>query len=63
MSNHTHEGMGHPHAKKPIHHDWKYWTAAVLVLAAILVYILSLDEAIKPGADKLQQKVPAAVAP
>ncbi len=53
----------HEHGKKSsskIHHDWRFW-AVILMLVAIGIYVLTLDESIAPGGDG--QTVPAAGAP
>ena len=44
-----HNHQTHPNAKKPIHHDWKFWVAIVLMLAAMGAYIMSDDESLQPG--------------
>ena len=41
--------QSHPHEKKPIHHDWRFWTAIVLMLAAMGYYVLSDNEFLQPG--------------
>ncbi len=59
---HSHSDS-HEHGKKhgaKIHHDWRFW-AVILMLVAIGIYVLTLDESIAPGGDG--QKVPAAAAP
>jgi hypothetical protein len=47
-------------ANKPWHQDWKTWTAIVLMLAAMLVYVFSVDESVGPGADETGVQTPAA---
>ncbi len=32
-----------------IHKDWRAWTVVGLMLVAIVVYVLSMDESIVPG--------------
>mgnify|MGYP001818369038 FL=1 len=58
MSKHKkpHHGNDHHHGEhakstkpKLIHHDWRAWTALALMLLAIIGYILSLDESLRPG--------------
>ena len=44
--------------KKMIHHDWRFWTAIVLMLLAMVGYVLSLDESLPPGGGE-QPEVPA----
>jgi hypothetical protein len=60
---HDHKHSGHDHhgnqpRKRPIHHNWWFWAAVVLMLGAMLVYIMSDDEAIGPGGTG--EQVPAA---
>ena len=58
MSKHkpTHHGHDHHHSehgstknKKRIHHDWRFWTAVVLMLLAMAAYVFSFDESLRPG--------------
>jgi Ca2+/H+ antiporter len=59
---HDHHGS-HAHAKqKKIHHDWRFWVlivAVVLMLLAMAMYVLSLDESLRPGAGG-EPEIPAA---
>ena len=41
---HRHSGTGQPH--KSLRKDWRMWVAVVLMLAAIVVYVLSLDDSL-----------------
>jgi anti-sigma-K factor RskA len=58
---------GHPHAQEHKHHkagwkphrDWRVWTVALMLLA-MAVYVLTLNESIWPGGGPA---VPAAPAP
>ena len=43
--------------KKGIHKDWRAWTAVVLMLAAMVVYVLSFDESLQPEGDTEQVPV------
>jgi hypothetical protein len=44
-----------------MHRDWKMWIGVTLMLVAISVYVLSLNESLRPGpGGRLQQPVPAA---
>jgi len=40
----------HNHApargRRPFHKDWRVWTGIVLMLAAITIYVLSLDDSL-----------------
>lgn len=41
----------HKHAqpqKNGVHKDWRIWTAIVLMLAAMVAYVMSGDEQIRP---------------
>jgi hypothetical protein len=56
MSHHHH----HPHeghsdgshnqrsAKKPLHHDWRFYAAGLCILVALVIYLLSGDLAFQP---------------
>ncbi len=70
MKRHNHRtgGAGHGHndkrghappKKKGIHKDWRAWTAVVLMLAAMVIYVLSFDESLQPGVD-IEQETPVA---
>jgi hypothetical protein len=58
-----HDHHGHEHHQVPWsqrwHKDWRLWTVVVLMLVAMAVYVLSLDESIAPGGGE-QPAVPAA---
>jgi hypothetical protein len=45
-----------------LHKDWRTWVVIGLMLAAIGIYVLTLDEAVQPGPAP-QTGVPAAGAP
>jgi len=34
--------------KKQLHKDWRAWVVIVLMLAAIAIYVLTLDDSIEP---------------
>jgi hypothetical protein len=38
-----------PNGKTKIHHDWRFWVAISLMLLAMLAYVLSFDESLRPG--------------
>ena len=54
---HHHHGGSQKHTprenQKPqgrrLHKDWRLWVAVVLMLAAILIYVLTLDDARRTG--------------
>jgi hypothetical protein len=51
MSHHTHHesgGHSHPPAGRKLHQDWRFIVAVVLMLIAMVVYVLTLDEAVVP---------------
>lgn len=58
---------GHAHDHKPhhgpfwtrAHRDWRTWVIVALMLVAMAVYVLSLDESLVPGGGE-QPAVPAA---
>jgi len=40
----------HPQRKdRKLHRDWRIWLAVVLMLGAMAIYLLTMDEAIVPG--------------
>jgi len=46
---HHHAGHGHDGPrKKPFHKDWRLWVVVALMLLGIIVYILTLDESVRP---------------
>jgi hypothetical protein len=42
---------------KRAHHDWKFWVALLLMLAAMFIYVKSNDLSVRPN-NQIQQKVP-----
>ena len=62
---HSHpHGHEHPHgpAWKRLHRDWRAWVVVFLMLAAMAAYVLSDNEALRPGGG-VGQPVPAAPGP
>ncbi len=58
-SPHGHNGgTGIPYWKR-MHRDWRFWTALLLMLAAMAAYLLSGNEALRPNGT-LHSAVPAA---
>jgi hypothetical protein len=58
MTQHSHEhSERHRHTRsaedesgtKKFHKDWRVWLAVVIMLAAIIVYVLTLDDSIVPA--------------
>jgi hypothetical protein len=56
MSNQSHL-RSHPHGTEPgkpngrkLHRDWRVWLGVILMLIAMAAYVLTMDEAIVPGA-------------
>jgi len=41
---HRHPETGQP--RKKLHKDWRMWVAVALMLAAIMIYVLSLDDSL-----------------
>jgi hypothetical protein len=68
MSDHTkHPHHSHDHDErsntganrgKGIHRDWRLWTAVVLMLGAMAIYVATMDEALVPGVG-VEAEVPA----
>jgi hypothetical protein len=56
-SDHEHHG-NQPKRNRPIHHNWWFWAAIVLMLGAMVTYVMTMNEAIGPGGKG--QEVPAA---
>jgi len=48
----------HP-AKRGIHRDWRLWAVVIVMLAAMGIYLATMDEAVAPGV-KSGPEVPAA---
>ena len=42
---------------KRAHHDWKFWIAILLMLAAMVMYVKTNDLSVRPH-NKIQQRVP-----
>jgi hypothetical protein len=40
---------GKPHRRR-LHKDWRAWLVVALMLAAVIIYVLTLDESILPFA-------------
>jgi hypothetical protein len=59
-SNADHKHHNHQtHPKRPLHQDWRLWTVVVVMLVAMAVYVMTMDEAVAPGV-KPGAQVPAA---
>jgi uncharacterized integral membrane protein len=42
-----HHGHSEPEIpRKKVHKDWRVWAAVVLMLAAIMIYVLTLDDSL-----------------
>jgi len=52
--------QGHRPYWKRAHHDWKFWVALFLMLAAMIIYVMSDDLALRPHR-QAQQPLPGAV--
>jgi hypothetical protein len=54
--NHNHSGS-HRHVRednaesnsKKLHKDWRLWLAVIIMLAAAIIYVLTLDDSIVPA--------------
>jgi len=54
-----HNHQTHPRQNRPIHHDWRFWVAVILMLAGMGYYVMSDDLSLQPGGGEGPQ-VPAA---
>ena len=45
---------------QPIHKDWRAWTVVIIMLVAMAVYVMTLDESFFPGEPQEAPPVPAA---
>ena len=68
--NHKHSGSekhNHEHKEKTgirnLHKDWRTWVVVGLMLAAISMYVLTLDDSVIPGAKITTQGQAAKPAP
>lgn len=62
MNQHKHDHKDtrrHPKPKQGLHTDWRLWGIVALMLGAMLIYVLSDDEAIQPGDPNPVPAVPA----
>ena len=59
--NHPHDHQHPPKGPwwKQVHRDWRFWTGVILMIMAMVVYVLSLDESMRPWGT-IAPKVPAA---
>jgi energy-coupling factor transporter transmembrane protein EcfT len=44
MADHSHKHS----SRRKLHRDWRAWLALLLMLAAIVMYVLTLDDSIVP---------------
>ena len=51
---------GHVPYWKRAHSDWRFWIGVLLMFAAMIIYVMSLDLAVRPGVPRAQP-IPAAV--
>jgi ABC-type nickel/cobalt efflux system permease component RcnA len=68
--NHEHAGAGkhaHQHKEKTgirnLHKDWRTWLAVGLMLAAIAIYVLTLDDSVVPVVQTGNQSQTATTTP
>jgi ABC-type nickel/cobalt efflux system permease component RcnA len=55
-----HHGHHHTSKRRPLHKDWRAWLVVGLMLAAMAMYVLSVDESIQPGDPQAGERMPAA---
>jgi len=46
MKQHHHRNPDSEQPRKEIHKDWRMWVAVILMLAAIMIYVLTLDDSL-----------------
>jgi hypothetical protein len=46
MTQQHHGRSGSEKQRKKVHKDWRVWAAVVLMLAAIIIYVLTLDDSL-----------------
>ena len=57
-----HHDHGHPPRKRGAHKDWRAWLVVILMLAAMWMYLRTMDESIQPGGE-MKPGMPAAPGP
>jgi hypothetical protein len=62
MENKHNYHRSHGPAWKRLHRDWRAWVVVLLMLAAMVIYVLSDNESLRPGGGT-RQPVPAAPGP
>jgi hypothetical protein len=60
---HHHDQHHHAHKRKGIHRDWRAWLVVGLMLLAMIIYVLTMDESWQPFGNKPGQAMPAAPGP
>lgn len=58
-SHHKHHAEKKP-PRKGLHKDWRGWLALVLMLAAIGIYVLTLDDSVQPEISVTNATLPPA---
>ncbi len=48
-THHDHQEHGHSHRRRGPHKDWRVVTAVVLMLGAMVIYLMTMDESEVPG--------------
>lgn len=56
---HPQHGSSNGHGPWRPHKDWRFWVAVVLMIAAMVVYVMSMDESLRPWGG-VTQPMPAA---
>jgi hypothetical protein len=46
MTQHHHRNPDSEQPRKEIHKDWRMWMAVILMLAAVMIYVLTLDDSL-----------------
>lgn len=65
VGDHGHHNPGHERRgglhSRGLHKDWRAWMVVLIMIAAMVVYVLSMDESEGPGANPTGLETPAAV--
>jgi hypothetical protein len=50
VPHHSNHPQHHPQpTRTPLHKDWRSWAVVILMLAAMAIYLLTMDESLGPG--------------
>jgi hypothetical protein len=49
-----HQQQHHQQPSKGLHKDWRAWTAIILMLGAMAIYVMTMDESVGPDGQPQQ---------